>query len=331
MEYVKLGKSGLEVSKICLGTMGMGEVREGWQHQWMVDYETSKSIIQHAYEKGINFFDTANIYSLGSSEEFVGRALKELGIRDKVVLATKVYMPMREEPNTYGLSRKAILFELEQSLKRLQTDYIDLYIIHRWDYNTPIEETMKALHDCVQSGKVRYIGASAMYAWQFQKAQYIAEKNGWTQFISMQNHHNLMYREEEREMDPLCVELGVGTTPYSPLASGRLVKTKDETSLRFETDKTQASKYGKMVEADQIIIDRVAELAQKKGVLKSQIALAWLWTKKPVVAPIVGATKFSHIDDAVGALDIHLSSDELNYLEEAYVAHPIVGQIEYPK
>lgn len=329
MEYVKLGKSGLEVSKICLGTMGMGDVNIGWQHQWVIDYESSKEVIKHAYEAGINFIDTANIYSLGTSEEFVGRALKELGIRDKVVLATKVYMPMRDEPNSRGLSRKAIMYEVEQSLKRLQTDYIDLYIIHRWDYETPIEETMKALHDLVESGKVRYIGASAMYTWQFQKAQYIAEKNGWTKFISMQNHHNLMYREEEREMDRFCEDSGVGTTPYSPLASGRLVKTKDEHSQRFDTDKTQESKYGKMMDADQIIIDRVAEIAEKKGVKKAQIALAWLWTKKPVVAPIVGATKLSHIDDALGALDIVLTKDEIDYLEEAYIPHPIMGQIEY--
>lgn len=329
MEYVKLGKSGLEVSKICLGTMGMGDVNIGWQHQWVIDYESSKEVIKHAYEAGINFIDTANIYSLGTSEEFVGRALKELGIRDKVVLATKVYMPMRDEPNSRGLSRKAIMYEVEQSLKRLQTDYIDLYIIHRWDYETPIEETMKALHDLVESGKVRYIGASAMYTWQFQKAQYIAEKNGWTKFISMQNHHNLMYREEEREMDRFCEDSGVGTTPYSPLASGRLVKTKDEHSQRFDTDKTQESKYGKMMDADQIIIDRVAEIAEKKGVKKAQIALAWLWTKKPVVAPIVGATKLSHIDDALGALEVKLSDEEIKYLEEAYIPHPIMGQIEY--
>lgn len=329
MEYVKLGKSGLEVSKICLGTMGMGDVNIGWQHQWVIDYESSKEVIKHAYEAGINFIDTANIYSLGTSEEFVGRALKELGIRDKVVLATKVYMPMRDEPNTRGLSRKAIMYECEQSLKRLQTDYIDLYIIHRWDYETHIEETMKALHDLVESGKVRYIGASAMYTWQFQKAQYIAEKNGWTKFISMQNHHNLMYREEEREMDRFCEDSGVGTTPYSPLASGRLVKTKDEHSLRLDTDKTQEGKYGKMMEADQVIIDRVAEIAEKKGVKKAQIALAWLWTKKPVVAPIVGATKLSHIDDALGALEVKLSDEEIKYLEEAYIPHPIMGQIEY--
>lgn len=329
MEYVKLGKSGLEVSKICLGTMGMGDVAVGWQHQWVIDYEKSKEVIKHAYDAGINFIDTANIYSLGTSEEFVGRALKELGIRDKVVLATKVYMPMRDEPNTRGLSRKAIMYECEQSLKRLQTDYIDLYIIHRWDYQTPIEETMKALHDLVESGKVRYIGASAMYTWQFQKAQYIAEKNAWTKFISMQNHHNLMYREEEREMDHFCEDSGVGTTPYSPLASGRLVKTKDEHSQRLDTDKTQESKYGKMMEADQVIIDRVANLAEKKNVKKAQIALAWLWTKKPVVAPIVGATKLSHIDDAVGALDVVLTQDEINYLEEAYIPHPIMGQIDY--
>lgn len=331
MEYVKLGNSGLDVSKICLGCMGFGDP-EVWHHPWLINEEESRKVIQHALDVGINFFDTANVYSFGVSEQYLGRALKDFAKREDIVIATKVSVTMREgRPNGTGLSRKEIFYECEQSLKNLQTDYIDLYIIHRWDYNTPIEETMCALNDLVRSGKVRYIGASAMHAWQFQKAQYVAEKNGWTKFISMQNHYNLIYREEEREMNPLCAETGVASTPYSPLAGGTLTRTPGDKSLRGETDKVQMKKYGTMVEQDRIIIDRVAELAKKKGVLKSQVALAWLWTKSPVVAPIVGATKLSHIDDAVGALDVTLSAEEITYLEESYVPHPIVGLVDYPK
>lgn len=331
MEYVKLGNSGLEVSKICVGTMGMGDINRNWIHSWVIDENESEKLVKYALDQGINFFDTANIYSLGSSEEFLGKALKKYAKREDVVIATKVYMSMREGQNTHGLSRKAILFECDESLRRLQTDYIDLYIIHRFDYNTPIEETMRALHDLVVSGKVRYIGASSMYAWQFQAMQTVAEKNGWTKFISMQNHYNLMYREEEREMIPYCKTNGVALTPYSPLASGRLVKSKEESSKRLETDKTQESKYGKMMESDQVIIDRVAELALKKNVLKSQIAMAWLYAQEGIVAPIVGVTKQSHIDDAIKALSVNLSLEECVYLEEAYVPHPMMGPNPYPK
>lgn len=328
MEYVKLGNTGLDVSRICLGCMGFGDVSTGF-HQWVVNEEKSREVIKHALDLGINFFDTANVYSAGTSEEYLGRALKDFADRDKVVIATKVNFRMHDGPNGAGLSRKAIMSEVEKSLKRLQTDYIDLYIIHRWDYNTPIEETMEALHDLVKAGKVRYIGASAMYAWQFQKAQYVAEKNGWTKFVSMQNHYNLIYREDERELIPFCIESKVALTPYSPLASGRLTRAKAEGSLRSETDKTQKMKYGSMEEVDQPIIDRVGELAEKYGVLRSHVALAWLWNRAAVVSPIIGATKLSHLDDAVEALKLKLTDDDMNYLEEMYQPHQLVGLIPY--
>lgn len=331
MNYVKLGNTGLDVSRICLGTMGIG-IAERWVHPWVQDEESSRPIIKKALELGINFFDTANVYSDGTSEEILGRALKEYANRDEIVIATKVYFPLGNDlnskvPNSKGLSRKAIMREIDNSLKRLGTDYVDLYQIHRWDYNTPIEETMEALHDLVKSGKVRYIGASAMYAWQFLKANLIAEKNGWTKFVSMQNHMNLIYREEEREMLPLCLDQGIGVIPYSPLASGRLTRDISETTYRSETDQTQKSKYDSMMAADQAIIERVSELAQKHNVSRSQIALAWLLQKQPVTAPIVGATKVSHLEDAVGALSVMLASDEVKYLEEPYVPHPVVGAI----
>lgn len=331
MNYVKLGNTGLDVSRICLGTMGIG-IAERWVHPWVQNEESSRPIIKKALEQGINFFDTANVYSDGTSEEILGRALKEYANRDEIVIATKVYFPLGNDlnsnvPNSKGLSRKAIMREIDNSLKRLGTDYVDLYQIHRWDYNTPIEETMEALHDLVKSGKVRYIGASAMYAWQFLKANLIAEKNGWTKFVSMQNHMNLIYREEEREMLPLCLDQGIGVIPYSPLASGRLTRDNSETTYRSETDQTQKSKYDSMMVADQAIIERVSELAQKHNVSRSQIALAWLLQKQPVTAPIVGATKVSHLEDAVGALSIMLASDEVKYLEEPYVPHPVVGAI----
>ncbi|KOP68308.1 oxidoreductase [Bacillus sp. FJAT-18019] len=331
MEYVKLGNSGLDVSQICLGTMGIG-IAERWVHPWVQNEENSRPIIRKALELGINFFDTANVYSDGTSEEILGRVLKEYANRDEIVIATKVYFPMGNSlnsniPNSKGLSRKAIMREIDNSLKRLGTDHVDLYQIHRWDYNTPIEETMEALHDLVKSGKVRYIGASAMYAWQFLKANLVAEKNGWTKFVSMQNHMNLIYREEEREMLPLCLDQGIGVIPYSPLASGRLTRDNSEKTHRSETDQTQKSKYDSMMVADQAIIDRVSELAQKHNVSRSQIALAWLLQKQPVTAPIVGATKVSHLEDAVGALSIMLASDEVKYLEEPYVPHPVVGTL----
>lgn len=330
MEYVKLGKSGLEVSKIILGCMGFGDPAK-WTHKWVIDEEQSREIIKHALDLGINFFDTANIYSLGESEIYLGRAIKDFAKREDVVIATKVHQKMRKTPNGGGLSRKEIFHECEESLKRLGMDYIDLYIIHRWDYDTPIEETMEALHDLIKLGKVRYIGASAMYAWQFQLAQNVAEKHGWTQFISMQNHYNLIYREEEREMNPYCLATGVASTPYSPLASGRLTRLPGETSFRNDTDQVAKMKYGKTTDIDAEIIKRVGELADKYKVLRSQIALAWLWNKKPVVAPIVGATKVSHIDDAVAALDVKLTKEDITYLEETYLPHAVVGALPYPQ
>lgn len=324
MEYVKLGNTGLDVSKLCLGCMGFGDAKQ-WVHPWILDEADSRTIIKKALDLGINFFDTANWYSLGKSEEFLGRALKDYANRDEIVLATKVWGRMHEGPNGAGLSRKAIMSEIDKSLKRLGTDYVDLYIIHRWDYNTPIEETMEALHDILKAGKARYIGASAMFAWQFQKALHVAEKNGWTRFVSMQNHLNLIYREEEREMLPLCKEEGIGVTPYSPLASGRLTRDWSETTLRSETDQIQKSKYDGTVDADRVIVERVASIAEKLGVPRTQIALAWLLQKEPVTAPIIGATKISHLEVALGALSVRLTPEEVAFLEEPYVPHSIVG------
>ncbi|MGG0175872.1 aldo/keto reductase [Gottfriedia acidiceleris] len=326
MEYTKLGNTGLEISRLCLGCMGFGDAKR-WIHPWVIDEESSRTIIKKALDLGINFFDTANVYSDGTSEEYVGRALKDYGNRDEIVLATKVYFPMHKGPNGSGLSRKHIMSEIDKSLKRLGTDYVDLYQIHRWDYNTPIEETMEALHDLVKAGKVRYIGASAMYAWQFLKALHVAEKNGWTKFVSMQNHLNLIYREEEREMLPLCKEEKIGVIPYSPLASGRLTRDWSNTTLRSETDETQKSKYGATENTDRLVVERVAEIAEKHGVTKSNIALAWLLQKEPVSAPIIGVTKISHLKDSVGALSVNLTAEEVAYLEEPYVPHPVVGAL----
>lgn len=325
MEYTKLGNTGLDVSRVCLGTMGFGVPSERWPQKWVIDEEKSRPIIKKALELGINFFDTANVYSDGMSEEFVGRALRDFANRDEIVLATKVHFPMHDGPNSIGLSRKTIMSEIDKSLKRLDTDYVDLYITHRWDYNTPIEETMEALHDVVKAGKARYIGASAMYAWQFLKANHIAEKNGWTKFVSMQNHLNLMYREEEREMLPLCKVEKIAVTPYSPLASGRLTRDWSETTLRSETDKVQKTKYDATADADRLIVERVVELAEKHDVPRSHIALAWLLQKEPVTAPIVGATKISHLEDAVASLSVSLTPEDVAYLEEPYVPHAIVG------
>ncbi|GIP43587.1 oxidoreductase [Paenibacillus sp. J45TS6] len=324
MEYVKLGNTGLDVSKLCLGCMGFGDAKH-WVHPWVLDEEGSRTIIKKALDVGINFFDTANWYSIGKSEEFLGRALKDYANRDEMVIATKVWGRMHEGPNGAGLSRKAIMSEIDKSLKRLGTDYVDLYIIHRWDYNTPIEETMEALHDIVKAGKARYIGASAMFAWQFQKALHVAEKNGWTKFVSMQNHLNLIYREEEREMLPLCKEEKIGVTPYSPLASGRLTRDWSETTLRSETDQIQKSKYDGTMDADRIVVERVASIAEKLGVPRTQIALAWLLQKEGVTSPIIGATKISHLEVAVESLSVTLSPKEIEFLEEPYVPHPIVG------
>lgn len=324
MEYVKLGNTGLDVSKLCLGCMSFGDPN-AWIHKWVLDEEESRKIIKRALELGINFFDTANVYSKGVSEEILGRALKDYANRDEVVIATKVGIQMREGPNGGGLSRKAIMSEIDHSLRRLGTDYVDLYIIHRWDYNTPIEETMEALHDVVKAGKARYIGASSMYAWQFQKALYIAEKNGWTRFVSMQNHYNLIYREEEREMIPLCKEEKIAITPYSPLASGRLARDWSESTQRYETDQVAKYKYDSTAEADKLIVDRLAEIAQKRGVPRAQIALAWLMQKEPVTIPIIGVTKISQLEEAIPSVSIELTPEEIAYLEEPYVPHRIVG------
>jgi aryl-alcohol dehydrogenase-like predicted oxidoreductase len=325
MEYTRLGSTGMQVSRICLGCMGFGDA-EHWVHKWVLDEETSRPVIQKALELGINFFDTANIYSIGRSEEILGRALQDFANREEVIIATKVHGKMREGPNGGGLSRKAILSEIDHSLRRLQTDYVDLYQIHRWDYQTPIEETMEALHDVVKAGKARYIGASAMWAWQFQKALHVAETHGWTRFVSMQNHLNLIYREEEREMVPLCRAEGIGLIPYSPLAAGRLTRDwSADSSLRAETDQIAKHKYDTTTDTDRQVVERVAELAQKHGVQRSQVALAWLLQKEPVAAPIIGATKISHLEDAIGALSVKLSAEEVTYLEEPYVPHRVIG------
>lgn len=324
MEYTKLGNTGLDVSKICLGAMSFGDP-VNWIHKWVLEEADSRPIIKGALDLGINFFDTANVYSIGRSEEILGAALKDYAKRDEIVLATKVHQKMFDGPNGGGLSRKHIMSQIDQSLKRLRTDYVDLYIIHRWDYNTPIEETMAALHDVVKSGKARYIGASAMHAYQFQKANYIAEKNGWTKFVSMQNHLNLIYREEEREMIPYCESEGIALTPYSPLASGRLARSNNESSKRLVTDEVARSKYDETADKDQLIIDRVGELASRYGVSRVEISLAWLFSKPTLAAPVIGATKMSHVETAVKATGIALDPADIAYLEEPYVPHRIVG------
>jgi 1-deoxyxylulose-5-phosphate synthase len=325
MQYVKLGNTGLDVSPICLGCMSFGAA-EGWFHNpWALNEEKSRAVIKRAVEAGVNFFDTANVYAYGNSEEILGRALKDYANRDEVVIATKVHGKMHDGPNGSGLSRKAILSEIDQSLKRLNTDFVDLYIIHRWDYNTPIDETMEAMHDVVKAGKARYIGASSMYAWQFQRALHTAEKNGWTRFVSMQNHLNLIYREEEREMLPLCIEEKIAVTPYSPLASGRLARVWTETTTRLETDQIARRKYDSTAAADQKVVERVGELAEKYDVPRAHIAIAWLLQKAPVAAPVIGVTKISHLESAVEALSIRLSPDDISFLEEPYVPHSIVG------
>jgi len=328
MEYTKLGNTGLDVSRICLGCMGFGELQPEapGSHNWVINEEDSTNVIKRAIELGVNFFDTANCYSAGTSEEFLGRALKNYN-RDELVVATKVFIPMGSGQNSGGLSRKHIMAEIDNSLRRLDMDFVDLYIIHRWDYNTPIEETMSALHDIVKAGKARYIGASAMYAWQFQKALYTAEKNGWTKFISMQNHWNLIYREEEREMVPLCADAKIACTPYSPLASGKLARNWSETTERSRTDKVMAYKYGASEDVDKPIVDRVTELAAKHGVPMSHISTAWLLQKDTVAAPVIGATKLYHIEDAVASLKVKLSQEECDYLEELYVPHKVTGAL----
>ena len=321
MEYVKFGRTGLEVSKICLGCMTYGESAKG-THAWTLDEETSRPIIRQAIEAGINFLDTANMYSLGSSEEIVGRAIRDFARRDDIVLATKVCQRMRPGPNGAGLSRKAIFRELDDSLKRLGTDYVDLYQIHRFDYGTPIEETLEALNDCVRAGKVRYIGASSMYAWRFAKAIYLSRANGWAEFVSMQNYVNLLYREEEREMLSLCAEEGVAVIPWSPLARGRLTRDWDASSARSETDEFGKTLY---VDGDRKVAEAVAEVAKARGVPRAQVALAWVLQKDEITAPIVGASKPGHIEDAVAALELELTDDEIARLEAPYEPHGVAG------
>ncbi|MFF7140322.1 MULTISPECIES: aldo/keto reductase [Streptomyces] len=321
MEYVKLGSTGLDVSRICLGCMSFGIPDRG-NHTWTLDEEASRPLIRRALEAGITFFDTANVYSDGTSEEIVGRALAEYARRDEIVLATKVHGRMRSGPNGGGLSRKVIMTEIDHSLRRLGTDYVDLYQIHRWDPVTPVEETMEALHDVVKAGKARYIGASSMYAWQFSKAQYTARLNGWTRFVSMQNHYNLLYREEEREMLPLCADQGVGVLPWSPLARGRLTRDWDEITERSRTDEFGGRLYQ---EGDRATVEAVAAVAAERGVPRAQIALAWLLRKSTMAVPIVGVTKPGHIDDAVAAVGLALTDKEVRTLEESYRPHPISG------
>jgi 1-deoxyxylulose-5-phosphate synthase len=325
MIYVKLGRTGLDVSRICLGCMSYGNPA-GKTQPWSLGEKESLPFFRQAIELGINFFDTANVYSLGASEEITGRALKEYARRDEIVLATKVYSRMREGPNGAGLSRKAIFQEIDASLRRLGTDYVDLYQIHRWDPTTPIEETLEALNDVVKSGKARYIGASSMFAWQFAQALEISKRNGWARFISMQNFVNLIYREEEREMLPLCKSEGIGVIPWSPLARGRLARpwNADGTN-RSEKDQLGARIYAKLADSDRQIIDEVGNIASRRNIPRAQVALAWLLSKPQITAPIVGATKPQHLQDAVAALDVKLTEDEVKALEAPYVPHPVTG------
>ncbi|MBB3676151.1 aldo/keto reductase [Modestobacter versicolor] len=321
MEHTRLGTTGLQVSRICLGMMSFGDPARGG-HPWSLPEEESRAVIKRALDAGITFFDTANVYSAGSSEEITGRALADFADREDVVLATKVHGRMRPGPNGAGLSRKAVLAELDASLTRLGTDYIDLYQIHRWDPATPIEETLEALDSAVRSGKVRYLGASSMWAWQFSKALHLAGEHGWHRFVSMQDHYNLLHREEEREMLPLCADEGIGVIPWSPLARGRLTRDWDETTNRSETDEFGRKLYN---DADRVIVERVAEVAEARGVPRAQVALAWVLSKPVVTAPIVGVTKDRHLDDAVAAVDLRLSAEEIARLEEPYTPHEVVG------
>jgi aryl-alcohol dehydrogenase-like predicted oxidoreductase len=324
MEYVKLGHSGLDVSRLCLGCMSYGAPNRG-AHTWTLDEEKARPFIKRALELGVNFFDTANVYSDGSSEEIVGRALKDFATRDEVVIATKVQNRMRPGPNGQGLSRRAIMTEIDNSLRRLGVDYVDLYQIHRFDYDTPIEETLEALHDVVKAGKARYIGASSMYAWQFAKMLYTADLNGWTRFVTMQNFLNLLYREEEREMLPLCRAEGIGVIPWSPLARGRLTRDWDDVTERTKNDVYGRTLFAAAIDADHKVVAQVAEIARKRGVPRAQVALAWVAQTPGVTAPIVGATKLNHLDDAVAALSLNLTAEEIATLEGSYTPHPLVG------
>jgi 1-deoxyxylulose-5-phosphate synthase len=323
MRYTKFGPTGMDVSVICLGCMSFGEPERG-KHEWSLPEADSREIIKQALDAGINFFDTANVYSDGSSEEIVGRALADMADRDEIVLATKVHGQMRPGPNGGGLSRKAILSEIDHSLKRLGTDYVDLYQIHRWDYETPIEETLEALHDVVQAGKARYIGASSMFAWQFAKALATSDLNGWTRFISMQDHYNLLYREEEREMLPLCADQEIGVIPWSPLARGRLTRPWDAETARTETDEFGATLYR---DEDEQIVTRTLEVADRLGRPPAQVGLAWLLSNPVVSAPIVGVTQLKHLEDAIAAVDLDLPDDAIAALEEPYRPHAIAGHV----
>ncbi len=323
MEYVRFGSTGLKVSRICLGCMSYGAPTERWP--WALDEEQSRPFIKRALELGINFLDTANVYSNGMSETVVGRALRDFASRDEVVIATKVYFEMGTGPNDRGLSRKHILSSIDASLKRLGTDYVDLYQIHRWDYETPIKETLEALNDVVRAGKARYIGASSMYAWQFAKALFTSDLHGWTRFVSMQPHYNLAYREEEREMLQLCQDQKIAVIPWSPLAKGRLARKPSKE--RNETLRAQTDAIGKRFYSDEdlTIAQRVYDVAEARGLPMAQVALAWMLAKPVITAPIIGATKLHHLDDAVAALSVQLAPDEIHHLEEAYQPHPVIG------
>jgi len=330
MEYVNLGKAGVKVSRICLGCMSYGVPPEGplrpGSNAWSLNEEQSQPFFKQALDAGISFFDTANVYSTGDSERVLGRFLKANAKREDTVIATKLNGVMRDGPNGGGLSRKEIFFELDESLRRLGTDYVDLYQIHRWDKTTPIEETLEALNDVVRAGKVRYIGASSMWAWQFSKALYTSEKYGWAKFVTMQPHYNLLYREEERDMLPLCLDQGVGVIPWSPLARGRLARPSDaESTKRSETDNYAKTLYTKTADSDKRVIDRVAEIAAQRGVPMAQVALAWMLTKPEITSPIVGASKPHHLEDAVAAVSLRLDPEEILDLEQPYVPHPVLG------
>jgi len=321
MDYVNLGSTGLKVSRLCLGCMTYGS--KSWR-DWVLNEEEGKPFIRQALDAGINFFDTADMYSVGASEEVLGRALKEFGVRrDHSVIATKLLSPMSDDPNDRGLSRKHVMHSIDNSLTRLGTDYVDLYQIHRFDYSTPIEETLEALTDVVKAGKALYIGASSMHAWQFAKMLYVADQNGFSRFVSMQNHYNLIYREEEREMIPLCRDQGIAVIPWSPLARGRLAGNKRAGTVRAESDDFSKMMYN--TDADEHVIDRVVEMAALRGIPPAQLALAWMLSKPGITAPIIGASKPHHLDDAVAALSLKLDDDEIKRLEEVYVPHPVLG------
>ncbi len=324
MKYSLLGKTGLRVSRLCLGCMSFGDPKSG-DHEWSMPEDESRPIIRQAVEAGINFFDTANGYSGGTSEEIIGRALKDFAYRDEIVVATKLYFNWRNAPNAGGLSRKAVFAAVDDSLRRLGMDYIDLYQIHRWDEFTPIEETMEALHDLKKAGKVRYIGASTMHAWQFMKAQHVAVVNGWTPFVSMQNHLNLTYREEEREMLPLCADQGVGVIPWSPLARGRLTRPWGSVTKRAETDRVISFLYKRVEESDKAVVDALEEVSRARGTPMAEVALAWVLAKPEITAPIVGVTQAKHLEDAISALDVSLSQEEISALEAHYVPHDVSG------